>query len=302
MEADGDNIVWFTYTGQEDIPRDATHIFVSVRVILRLTFRGHPNIVEVICDEDVEKIEERAFARCPRLRRVIMPGVKIVEQDAFFGCEALADVECGKLEIIKRSAFYNCRSLRTINLPYARIVEGDAFGGCGSLMDAKFGNKLERFGMGAFYFCTSLERITIPLKDGMITHDNTFIGCAMLYHVDLVEGALLNETISALHLEGWRNDMNKEIDFIDRALPTSVSVRVPVPTAGAGDGGRNAGEKARVIRTWIGSVLRQLGHYKAEHRRLLEEDVVPTLQRFLPQDIVMNNAIPFLNLPSNVCE
>jgi len=57
-------------------------------------------------------------------------------------------------------------------------------------------------------------------------------------------------------------------------------------------------EKAQAIRTWIRSVLRQILHYKAEHQRLLDEEVATTLQLVLPQDIVMNNVLPFLELPS----
>ena len=146
-----------------------------------------------------------------------MPGVKIVEVDAFYGCKALTDVEWGKLEIIKQGAFGNCKSLRSINLPSARIVEESAFSFCRVLKNVKFGSKLERFEWGAFDNCTSLKRITIPLKDGMITDDDIFRGCAALTEVHLVEGAL-HETIAALHLEDWRKDMRGEINSINQIL------------------------------------------------------------------------------------
>ncbi len=70
----------------EIIPRDATHVIVheSVTVIRARAFFNHPNIVEVICHDKVEKIERDAFCDCPSLRRVIMPGVKIFELEAFF--------------------------------------------------------------------------------------------------------------------------------------------------------------------------------------------------------------------------
>eukprot|EP00574_Skeletonema_japonicum_P005596 CAMPEP_0201728012 /NCGR_PEP_ID=MMETSP0593-20130828/14489_1 /ASSEMBLY_ACC=CAM_ASM_000672 /TAXON_ID=267983 /ORGANISM="Skeletonema japonicum, Strain CCMP2506" /LENGTH=119 /DNA_ID=CAMNT_0048219993 /DNA_START=34 /DNA_END=393 /DNA_ORIENTATION=- len=119
MAAVGGNIiVRFTYTGEEDIPDNVTHVTViNVRVVRSMAFSQHPSIVEVICHEEVEKIEEYAFTWCPCLKRLIMPGVKTVEQDAFHGCEALTDVECDKLEIIEEEAFSYCRSLRSINLP-----------------------------------------------------------------------------------------------------------------------------------------------------------------------------------------
>ncbi|KAK1737830.1 hypothetical protein QTG54_011602, partial [Skeletonema marinoi] len=208
MAAEGDNIRWYTYTGDRRVPDDATHITVdeSVTVIPADAFSEHPNIVEVICDVNGKKVEEFAFTRCPSLRRVIMPGVEIVEGSAFIECYSLANVECGKLEIISEYAFDGCESLRSIDLPSARIVEGNAFNYCRTLTDVTFGSELERIEEAVFYDCRSLERITIPLKDGIITHDNIFTECNNLKHVDLIEGPI-HETIAALQLEEWRNDM-----------------------------------------------------------------------------------------------
>ena len=51
------NFMRYIYRGEEGeiIPRDATHIFVheSVKDILANAFLSHPNIIEVICHEDV---------------------------------------------------------------------------------------------------------------------------------------------------------------------------------------------------------------------------------------------------------
>ncbi|KAK1737822.1 leucine-rich repeat domain-containing protein, partial [Skeletonema marinoi] len=211
MAAEGDHIRRFNYTGADGqvIPRNATHITIakSVTVILPDVFHGNRNIVEVVCDVNVKRVEEGAFTACSSLRRVIMPGVEIVERFAFTGCRALTDVECGKLEIIRDGAFSECTSLRSIDLPSANIVEEDAFYYCISLTDVKFGSELERIERMAFDQCPSLERITIPLKDGMLIADDIFTGCDNLKHVDLVEGEL-HETIAALQLEEWRNDMN----------------------------------------------------------------------------------------------
>ena len=224
MAAVGNNIRIYIYRGEEheEIPDDATHIIVhkSVTVILADEFSYYSNIIEVICHEGVEKIEGSAFDSCTSLKRVIMPGVTIVEKDAFAACEALTDVECGKLEIIKEYAFHYCKSLRSINLPSVEIVEGFAFEHCGDLTDVKFGNKLERIEDRAFVGCPSLERITIPLKDGLITGDDAFQGCEDLKRVDLIEGAL-HETIAALLKEEWRNDMEAEIDSINQTLPNT---------------------------------------------------------------------------------
>ncbi len=225
-----------------------------------------------------------------------MPGVIIVEEEAFESCSALTDVEFGKLEIIRKGAFEDCESLKSINLLSTVTVYNLAFNSCTALTDVKFGSKLERIEKGAFTNCESLEGISIPLKDGMITQDNSFIGCYNLKHVDLIEGAL-HETIAALLLEEWRDDMNEEIDSINEILPNT--------DAGGWDHNTHAysvGEKALVMRWWIGSVLRKINHYIAEHRRLLDEDVATTLELILPAEIVMNHVLPFLELPSHIFE
>jgi len=92
MAAEGDHIRRYNYTDGR-VPHDATHVTIdqSVTVIRQRAFCGHPNIVEVICHEDVERIANMAFAHCSSLRRVIMPGVEVVEGSAFFYCRVLTD-------------------------------------------------------------------------------------------------------------------------------------------------------------------------------------------------------------------
>jgi len=219
-----------------------------------------------------------------------MPGVKIAEQGAFNNCGALTDVECNKLEIIGKTAFYGCASLRSISLPSARIVEALAFHQCKALTDVKFGNKLERIGQRVFRDCPTLERITIPLKDGMITADGIFTECERLKRVDLADEAELHETIAALHLEEWRNDMNGEITSIHQILPNADAGRCDEAI------GFFDGEKAQVIRRWLRFVLDKMIRYRAEHQGILDE-AASTLVLALPRDIVMNNVLRFLELP-----
>eukprot|EP00984_Skeletonema_dohrnii_P032645 scaffold27103_cov79-Skeletonema_dohrnii-CCMP3373.AAC.2 len=288
MAADG----YYTFTGREGevIPRHITRVRIdeSLTVIPANAFRGHRRNKEVDCHDRVKTVKERAFAQCRSLRKIRMPGVEEVKKCAFMNCRALEDVECGKLERIGYGAFDGCESLESINLPSAKIVELYAFNHCKALTDVKFGKELEIIDLCAFDGCTSLERIAIPLKDGMITQNNTFQGCKNLKHVDLVGG--VRETIDALLLDKWRNDMDVKIDSINQILPTT-------PAGNDFD----VGGKAREIRRWIRSVLRKIIHYKAQHQRLLNE-AASTLQFALPQDIMVNNVLPFLELPSHMFE
>eukprot|EP00984_Skeletonema_dohrnii_P024420 scaffold13533_cov90-Skeletonema_dohrnii-CCMP3373.AAC.5 len=289
MAADG----WYIFTGRRGdvIPDGVTRVRIdeSLTAIPAAAFDENPDIKEVECQVRVKTVKEYAFFTCDSLRRVIMPGVEVVEEEAFDGCEALTYVECGKLEIIGNYAFESCKSLGSIKLPSAKTVEGWAFCDCHALTNVKFGKELESIEDGAFYRCPSLERITIPLKDGIITNDDTFQGCHNLKHVDLVEEAVLRDTIAALLLEEWKNDMDREMLSINQILPTTP--------AGSGYDSSDVGGKARAVRMWISSVLRKIIHYKAEHHLLLNE-ASTTLQHALPQDIVMNNVLPFLELPS----
>ena len=257
-------IMRYLYRGEEDefIPDEATHITVAedVTFVRARAFRYHPNIIELICHDKVEKIEEAAFSYCPSLKRIALPGVKVVECAAFSGCKALTDVECDKLEIIKVAAFSDCYSLRSINLPSARIVESYAFRMCEVLTEVKFGSNLQRVDEGAFKKCTSLERLTLPLKDDIFTwSDNIFSECHNLVHVDPIEGEI-HQIIAALQLEEWRNHMNEEIVLINQILPN----------ADAGSS-RYIGEKTYEISMWISEVLAHLDYYKAEHLKLMKE-------------------------------
>jgi hypothetical protein len=310
MAAEGEIvIVRFTYTGAEGevIPDEATHITVAedCTFVHEQAFERHPNIIEVVCHLHVEKIGERAFYECYSLRRVIMPGVKEVEYAAFSECKALTDVECIMLEIIGESVFWGCRSLRSISLPSARILERDSFINCQALADVKFGKNLERIEQSTFIQCISLKRIAIPLKNGLFIEDGVierpnrsiFIGCENLNQVHLVDGAELHNTVAKLQLEEWRKDMDREIQSI------STNIRRARPgryyyTADHILADIDPGQKAQVIRAWIRSVLSKIIHYKAEHRRVLV-DAAATLQLVLPQDIVLDSVLPFLQLPSH---
>jgi hypothetical protein len=304
MEAEGDDIIRFIFTGDdgEVVPADATHVTVheSVKVIPARAFYYHQNILEFECHDGVEKVEGRAFFQCPSLRRVKMPGVKIVEERAFAWCKALADVECDKLERIVWEAFFGCESLRSINLPSIKIVQRWAFVKCTGLTDVTFGDKLERIEGRTFLNCKSLELIAIPLSNRIIDDDDdddyyrdVFRGCSKLKHVDLVGG--VHETIAALPVDEWRNDMNAAIDAINEILPNATAGGYSPSVVYNIEGG-----KGLAVKRWIRSVLRKIVDYKQQHCSMLTEATTPLVEELalFPQDIVMNNVIPFLKLPS----
>ena len=285
----------YIYTGNPDeIPQTATHIRIheSIKIIEDDPFFAHPSIIELFCHMGVIKILDLSFHSCPHLKRLVLPGVEEIDGATFGECYELEYVECDKVEQIGEYTFQNCTSLGGVHLPSIKRIRMQAFDGCTAITDAKFGKDLERIDSWAFTGCRSLERITLPLKRDLF-NDSVFAGCENLKHLDLVEGDILRETIEALHLESWRSDVNRRVQSINDELPfLSAGERLDEESNDENDGG----DKAMHISIWIAAVLITIIDYKKEHRDLLNS-ATAILQSVLPNDIVMNNVIPFLNLP-----
>jgi len=262
MAADGNDV--FVYMGGDQVvPDDVIHAVIdpSLKIVPGRAFWGRRRLVSVIFHDDVEIIEQEAFFRCVSLRGVNMLGVREIGDRAFGACHALSGVEFGSnLESVGGEAFYNCTSLRSIKMPSVRTIQQWAFGHCYQLIDAEFGVDLERIGPYSFYKSTRLRRIAIPLKDNLFPFDiveqqyNQFEDCENLTAVDIVGAEEINNTISSLLLESWRDGMNQEIDRINQELPDT-----------------HVNETTNAIRLRIRSVLGKMEHYKAEHNRLLKE-------------------------------
>ncbi len=255
---DGDDI--FVYTGgEQEVPRDVKRVRIAenINTIPAWTFAHCRQLIEVEGHDKLKKIEQRAFHECPSLRRATkMQGVVEVEDYAFGRCSALSELDFDKLEIIGLGAFTDCKSLSATNMPSVRRIGAYAFNGCDALTDVVLGEKLERIYALAFYGCSALRSISIPLKHGgLIFVENSFNYCNNLSRVDILDG--IHESITSLHLESWRKDMEQEIDSINQNLP---NIRV---LFGWG--------KGQEIQEWIRRVLFRMEHYKSEHKVLVKE-------------------------------
>ena len=87
----------FVYTGGQ-APRDVVNAIIdeSVEEIDDDAFSYNYNLKSVVCHDGVLKVGNGAFEYCRSLQRVKMPGVKIIEDGAFFDCKSLVDVELDK--------------------------------------------------------------------------------------------------------------------------------------------------------------------------------------------------------------
>ena len=251
----GDGV--FVYMGGEvplHLKLSITHVRIhkSVKIITRQAFIYCLRLVSIEMHDGVEIIEEKSFRECPSLRNINLAGVRVIEQYAFAGCIGLEDIEFGnKLETIGKWAFRRCTCLRSIKLPKIRDIGYGAFARCQQLTDADFSEDLERIDGGTFEECHNLRRIAIPLKDNLLGIDVFFNGDA-LSQVDLVGGS--HRTISSLLLNSWKNEMENEIDRINRDLFNTP-----------------ADDKTEAIHQWMRSVLQRIEHYKSEHYILLKE-------------------------------
>ena len=82
------------------------------------------NLQSVVCHDGVLKVGKRAFGYCRSLQRVKMPGAKIIEERAFYGCdcERMTHVELYKSETVGDFAFCTCTSLKRVKLPKVKSV------------------------------------------------------------------------------------------------------------------------------------------------------------------------------------
>jgi hypothetical protein len=218
MAEQAERVNIFVYTGEQEVPDDITHVIIdrSVKIVPLMAFKRRRYLVSVETHDGIEKIGGSAFYKCTSLREIKLPGVKEIGNAAFWGCRSLTDVE--------------------------------------------FGDELETIGQFAFAHCKNLRRIAIPLKDNMFAPNQyqqctQFCNCSNLT-VDLVGLERIHKTIASLLLESWKDEMNQEIDCINRVL-----TKTP------------ANAKTAVIRLWIESVINRMEHYKSEHSTLLKEDM-----------------------------
>ncbi len=250
----------FVYTGgDQEVPRDVKRVRIAENVdtIPERTFQHCAQLIEVVGHNRLRKIEQYAFHDCPCLSNVSkMTGLIEMEAGAFYHCYRLSELEFDRLEIIGYYAIFYCNSLRSIKMPSIRRVGGYAFAKCYALRDVVFGEKLERIERNAFDECTALRRITIPLKDNLIIGNSAFSNCGKLSNVDTIDGGI-HKTVSSLHMKMWRDEMEDEIDEIDRINQT-------LPT-------NNHNEKSQAIQQWITRVFSRMEHFKSEHQLLLKE-------------------------------
>ena len=137
------DFVYYEWMVNENVPTDVTLVIIhsSVRAIKDKAFSDRRQLVNVILNEDLEKIRACAFQECTSIQEIRIPNaVKTIKKEAFKNCSWLMSVTLGDgLEEIGEEAFWYCKSLEEIVIPNAvkRIKRG-AFFNCYGLKRSNF--------------------------------------------------------------------------------------------------------------------------------------------------------------------
>jgi len=153
---DGKKLIWYPPTKNEGKSYTVPN---SVKTIASRAFY-QAKITEIKLNNNIEKIDERAFS-LSELKEVNMPSkIKKVSEDAFYECANLQKVNLNNVTNIGEAAFSRCKSLKTIK-----------------------GNKIKKIGIDAFYQNVKLK--TIQLGKVTKIESEAFNGCTSLKKVNL---------------------------------------------------------------------------------------------------------------------
>lgn len=125
-------------------------------------------------------INEQAFYNCSFLTEVNLGSIETVGKMAFYQASenaTLTKVSFGNVKTIGESSFENNTGLTDVNCPNATIINDSAFKNCKSLSNLTI-TKLVTLGNSAFENCSSLKKVVLP--SSLLT-----IGSKAFYHSGL---------------------------------------------------------------------------------------------------------------------
>lgn len=160
----------------------------TVKTIGELAFWKAP-ITSVVVPETVTKLEDWAFVDCVDLISVVLLGVEIIGEVAFYYCENLTDVSLpDTLKTIEDEAFAYCSSLVSITLPSSvKTIEYGVFHACTSLESIVIPDSVVTLEKWAFYNCVNLKEVKLSSKMKTLA-EGTFANCTSLAELVIPEG------------------------------------------------------------------------------------------------------------------
>lgn len=153
------------------------------------------NVTKVTIGENVERIDQRAFSKSAISKIVIPSSVITLEDDSFYGCSQLVDVnfEDGKKELRFDDAFDGCHNIRKLYIgrtldyslagdyafadlsntleieigPYVKTLKSFFLKGASKISSLRIPASVTYLGEGAFDGCVSLK--SVIFEDGTNT-------------------------------------------------------------------------------------------------------------------------------------
>ena len=162
----------------------------KVKIICEKAFARRNSLTKVTLPPMLETIEAEAFRSCANLKAIDIP-----EKTTFIGGSAFRDcinlesltIRNGLVKIGER-AFENCPKLTSITLPdELSEIYGSVFNGCKNLRSIKLPSKLTVIGETAFADCVSLDEVDLP-ETVIKIDDLVFSGCSHLKNIVMHEG------------------------------------------------------------------------------------------------------------------
>lgn len=154
----------------------------SVTKINAHAFDGNNSMVYIVAN-GVTEIGEAAFKNCKNFSFDLPEGLKIIENEAFYGCETVIDaVIPNTVTSIGDYAFYKCSSMKHISIPDSvKSIGKNAFAKC-NMQSVSWSAGTAVITEGAFEDCQNLMSVTIPYTVTKV-EKNAFNGCQSLITV-----------------------------------------------------------------------------------------------------------------------
>lgn len=185
----------FAFSNFEYIEKTPEELAFDDAETVKQWFIGNATITKVIVPEGVKKIGAYAFANLTALEEIVLPStLESIEYGAFYGCKSLEKITFSgenNLKIINQNAFEGCDLKGTLELPSICIISDYAFAGNQKLKEVVTSDALLSIGQYAFAGCKAMNKITITVptvKYGMYA----FTDCEALTEF-YVNGAVLPE-------------------------------------------------------------------------------------------------------------
>lgn len=151
----------------QDVLSDGSFEYVSVKggyKISKCTATIITEIPSVRNGVAITEIGENAFAGFTGITDLVIPdSVKVIGDNAFYGCTAKTLTLPKNLTSLGNGAFAGCNVIESVTLPDTITeIPDNAFRKCDHIREVRFGSNVTSVGEYAFYDCTSLEKLTLP--------------------------------------------------------------------------------------------------------------------------------------------